>query len=179
MPAPNGIVIVVMLLVAAGAGGAADTARSDDPFAPLRVLEGVWHGEGRGFGQTSKVTHEWETVLGGRFMRLKTRSVTRGADGTESIHEDVGYVSWSEGERVLRFRQFLSEGFVNTFRITVVESPAAGLDFEPESTEGNADLVARLTLRFGRSGGYEMVLELGSKGAPLKVCQTMTLTRAR
>jgi hypothetical protein len=173
------LLIIASLLLGAECVGAQDTPETPDPLAPLQVLEGVWQGEGHGFGQTSRVTHEWRRVLGGKFLRLTTKSVATSDDGTESIHEDVGYVSWSEGEHILRFRQFLSEGFVNTFRIEEVESPAAGFNFEPESTEGDDDLVARMTLRFDPSGGYEMILELGTKGKPLKACQTMKLERIR
>ncbi len=151
-----------------------------DPLSSLRVLEGTWQGDGEGFGQKSKVTHEWKRVLGGKFLRLKTRSVTQGKDGKESVHEDVGYVSFSRDENVLRFRQFLSEGFVNSYRIVGVAKHARGFNFEPESTEGYPKMAARLTLRFDRDGsGYEMVLELGSKGKELKPCQHMKLTKVK
>ena len=173
------LVALVLLPPAAASVGAEEPPTTADPLAAVQILEGTWQGESRGFGQTSRVTHEWERVLGGNFMRLKTRSVTDGDDGAESVHEDVGYLSWSEGERILRFRQFLSEGFVNTFRLEQVESPMPGFNFEPESTEGADDLVARMTLRIGPSGDYEMILELGSQGEPLKACQTMNLKKVR
>ncbi|MBC8356354.1 MAG: hypothetical protein H8E66_30620 [Planctomycetes bacterium] len=173
------ILVVAIVLLAAAQVGAQESPKAAGPLARVQVLEGVWQGDGEGFGQTSKVTHEWKKVLDGKFMRLKTRSVTEGADGAASVHEDVGYVSWSEGESTLRFRQFLSEGFVNTFRLEQVESPALGFNFEPESTEGIANLVARMTLRFDPSGGYEMILELGAKGKPLKACQTMKLKKVK
>ena len=34
-------------------------------------------------------------------------------------------------------------------------------------------------LRFDQSGGYEMILELGAKGKPLKACQTMKLKKVK
>jgi len=39
-----------------------------------------------------------------------------------------------------------------------------------ESVETADPLVARMPLRFDQSDGYEMVLELGSRGKPLKAC---------
>jgi len=170
--------IAIVLLAAASAGGQ-ESPKKADPLAAVQVLEGVWQGEGRGFGQTSKVTHEWEKVLGGKFVRLKTRSVTEGKDEAESVHEDVGYVSWSDNEGILRFRQFLSEGYVNTFRLEQVASPTPGFNFEPESTEGAGNLAARMILRFEQPGVYEMILELGTKGQPLKACQTVRLRKIR
>jgi hypothetical protein len=171
------ISIAGIVLLIAAATPAEEPLPQADPLAPVQVLEGSWQGEGQGFGQTSSVTHLWETVLDGKFMRLTTRSVTEDDEGAKSVHEDVGYISWSEGERILRFRQFLSEGFVNTFRVETSESPSSGFNFEPESTEGAENLVARMTLRFDQEGGYEMILELGSRGKPLKACQTMKLKK--
>lgn len=179
MPRQRTIVVIAFVLIAATSACAQESRKTADPLAPVQVLEGVWKGESEGFGQTSRVTHEWKKVLGGKFMRLRTRSVTKGEEGADSVHEDVGYVSWSEDERVIRFRQFLSEGFVNTFRLKQVEKPVRGFDFEPESTEGNENLVARMTIRFDRADGYEMILELGTKGKQLKACQTMKLKKAR
>jgi hypothetical protein len=154
---------------------AQDVASASDPWATVRELEGVWEGEGEGFGQTSRLTHIWEFVLGGKFLRLETRSEGVDASGKKDIHEDVGYVSWSEGEEVLRFRQFLSEGYVNMFRLEPVASPERGINFEPEGTEGFETMIVRMTLRFLDGDTYEMVLELGTKGKTLKPCQTMRL----
>ena len=173
------IVVVAFALITATSVAAQESPQADDPLAPVQVLEGVWRGESEGFGQTSRVAHEWKRVMGGKFMRLRTHSVSKDENGAESVHEDVGYLSWSEDERILRFRQFLSEGFVNTFRLKPVEKPARGFDFEPESTEGHENMAARMTLRFDKAGGYEMVLELGTKGQPLKPCQTMKLKKVR
>lgn len=173
---PRQLAIVIAFVLAASTSVA---GQEQDPLAAVQVLEGVWQGEGEGFGQTSIVTHEWKRILGGKFWRLKTRSVSKGRNGTESVHEDVGYVSWSQDERTLRFRQFLSEGFVNTFRLEPVEKPDRGFNFEPESTEGYPKMAARLTLRFDEADGYEMILELGTKGKPLKPCQTMKLKKVK
>jgi hypothetical protein len=118
-------------------------------------------------------------VLGGKFLRLETKSVSDTTAGPVEVHEDVGYVSWSAGEAILRFRQFLSEGFVNTFTITEAAPPESGLNFEPEGTEGMAALAVRMTLPFIDTDEYEMVLEMGSKGKELKPCQTMHLRRVK
>lgn len=171
------LITVVLLVVLRG--NAQDTTQVVDPLEQVTALEGIWKGVGEGFGQSSNVTHEWERILGGNFLRLITRSVSKEENGEESVHEDVGYVSWSKGESMLRFRQFLNEGFVNTFRIDQVKDSTSGFNFEPESTEGEDDLVARMTLRFDRPDEYQMILELGSKGKPLKACQTMRLKKIK
>lgn len=117
--------------------------------------------------------------MGGKFLRLETKSISDTNSGEADVHEDVGYVSWSTGEELLRFRQFLSEGFVNTFKIIEAEAPESGLNFEPENTEGMAALVVRMTFRFKNTDAYEMVLQMGSKGKELKPCQTMQLRKVK
>ena len=171
--------LLIASLVFAIPALAQDEADTPDPWSPVRALEGVWEGQGEGFGQTSKVTHKWEFVLDEKFLRLETRSAGETKSGEADIHEDVGYVSWSEGEGVLRFRQFLSEGFVNTFILEEVAAPQSGLNFEPEGTEGMDTFSVRMTLRFLDAETYEMILELGSKGGELKPCQTMTLHKVK
>jgi hypothetical protein len=171
--------ILFLLIIMAEAAIAQDPVDSQDPWAPVRTLEGVWEGTGSGFGQTSRVTHNWQFVMGGKFFRLETKSISDTNSGEADVHEDVGYVSWSTGEELLRFRQFLSEGFVNTFKIIDVEAPESGLNFEPENTEGVPTLVVRMTLRFKGANAYEMVLEMSSKGKELKPCQTMQLRKVK
>lgn len=179
MSHPRIIVVMTFSLLVSSSAGADEAPAVADHLAPFRVLEGVWEGESKGFGQISKLTHQWESVLGGKFIRLTTRSVSANRDGREVVHEDVGYISWSKDEGTARFRQFLSEGFVNTFRLEKAKEPARGFNFEPEATEGHKMLAARMTLRFDKTRDYTMVLELGTKGKPLKNCQTMTLKKVR
>ncbi len=149
----------------------------DDPWVMVRTLEGHWEGEGTGFGQSSAVSHNWEFVINDKFLRLSTKSVSAMPSGESELHEDVGYVSWSEAEGVLRFRQFISEGFVNTFTLKAVDSTELGIDFHPEDTEGMASLSVGMTLRFVNVDTYEMVLAMGKKGSELKACQTIRMQR--
>lgn len=179
MPVRYSVLTTLVVLVMTGVASAQERAGSQDHWRPVRALEGVWEGEGTGFGQTSRLTHKWQFVLDGHFFRLETRSDSKSKSGEDEIHEDVGYMSWSESENVLRFRQFLSEGFVNTFRVEQVDTPQPGVDFEPEGTEGMETLSARMTLRFIDADTYKMVLELGTKGGDLKPCQTMTLRKVK
>lgn len=171
--------IAFLAMVLATTVVAQDQSESEDPWEPVRALEGVWKGEGEGFGQTSQLTHTWEFVLNDKFFRLKTESVTKTESGGDELHQDVGYVSWSEGEGVLRFRQFLSEGFVNTFKLERANASNPGLNFEPQETEGMGKMSVRMILRFLDAETYEMVLELGTKGKKLTPCQTMKLRKVK
>lgn len=154
---------------------AADDAA--DPWAPLRPLLGHWEGEASGFGGTADLTHDWELVLGGKFIRLRSRSVQRPGNGTGEIHEDVGYVSRDTDRGSFVFRQFLSEGFVNTFDLVFPEDEPGAIVFEPRETESGGGLRARMTLRLAAEGGYDMDLALAFPGKDFASCQTMHLER--
>ncbi len=180
------VLVAVLSAVASALAPAAlaqDSPADTDPFAPVLPLAGTWRGESEGFGTVSDVTHRWEPVLDGKFLRLTTRSVPRPAgdaptsDADPEVHEDVGYVSFSDGDGQLRFHHFLSEGFVNAFLVEPVEPPAVGLDFEPLGTAGMDNFAVRMTLRFDGNDAYEMVLEMGPEDGELKACQTMRLER--
>ncbi|MDF0534926.1 hypothetical protein PY479_11650 [Shewanella sp. A32] len=155
----------------------ADEFPNKQTWGVVSSLQGKWQGEGSGFGQKSQVQHKWEFVLDKKFIRLKTISVGTNAQGQSEQHEDVGYISWSESEGVLRFHQFLSEGFVNTFIVKATELPEVGIDFIPENTEGMPTLNVGMTLRFISDTSYEMVLAMGKKGSELKACQSMKMTK--
>ena len=112
----------VALLAALVLFAAVSPPAAGDPWEGLRPLVGRWQGEGAGFGNTSSVTHDWDFVLADHFLRLRTRSVSAGKDGAEEVHEDIGFVSLDTARDSFVFRQFLSEGYVNTFDLIVRRS---------------------------------------------------------
>ena len=175
------VVVLAWAAVLIWSGGVAAAgerdAEPDDQWAPVRLLEGRWEGRGEGFGQISEVTHQWRFVMGDVFLHLETRSVARGEDGVGEVHEDVGFMSWSGDDSVLRFRQFLSEGFVNTFRVEAAADREATIVFEPEASEGAGGMVARMTFTFFGDDAHEAVLALGRMGGEFKACQTMQMHR--
>ncbi len=98
--------LTAVVLLATPMSAQEQAAGGKDPWAIVRVLEGVWEGNGVGFGKTSKVTHSWQFVLDEKFLRLEAKSVNQSPPGEVEMHEDVGYVSWSEGEGFFSFDSF-------------------------------------------------------------------------
>jgi hypothetical protein len=148
-----------------------------DPWQALRPLAGTWKGEGEGFGAISDVTHEWEFVIQDKFLRLRTRSVQRGESGPGDVHEDIGIMSWDTGAERFVFRQFLSEGFVNTFDLVVRTGDKLTITFEPREAESTSGMRARMEMVFETGDLYEMTLELASPGKDFAACQQMRLKR--
>jgi hypothetical protein len=157
----------------------AQSPRADDLWGPFQPLVGVWEGKGSGFGTVSDVSHRWEFVIGDRFPRLLTRSIAPTEDGSLEVHEDVGYVSNDTDRGVFILRQFLSEGYVNTFDVTVRGGDPAVIEFAYRETEGAGGIRARMWLTLLDADRYEMVLDLAGAGEGFVACQTMEMERVR
>jgi hypothetical protein len=150
-----------------------------DPWAPVRVLLGDWQGVGIGFGGESRVRHTYEFVIQDHFIHSTTLSEFQPTkDGASAeIHEDWGFLSYDSDRGMIVFRQFLSEGFVNTY---LLDDPAPGseeLVFTSEHTEGAGGMAARLTFSFEGTDAYRLVLELASPGKDFVSCQTLDMER--
>ena len=160
-------IILACLLIAASVSLA-----EEDAWAPFRALEGTWTGEGEGFGSISDVSHSWTFVLGGKFLRLVTTSTPRG-EGSE-VHEDVGYLSHDTDRGVFVFRQFLGEGFVNTFDMKV---DGDTLHFTSVSAESAGGMRVRMRLVFTGADTYNMELDLAAADGDFSTCQAMNMRR--
>jgi len=168
------------LALAAAMVPAARAADADaDAWAPLRGLAGHWEGEAAGFGGASDLTHDWDFVIAGQFLRLRSRSVQRRDDGPGEVHEDVGYVSRDKDRGGFVFRQFLSEGFVNTYDLVFPDGEAGVVVFEPREIESGGGLRARMRLTPEGADAYGMELALASPGKDFVSCQTMHLRRRK
>jgi len=157
----------------------AEEPEAADPWAPVRVLLGEWQGVGVGFGGESLVRHTYEFVIQGHFIQSTTVSKFQPKkDGTPAeIHEDWGFLSYDSDRGKIVFRQFLSEGFVNTY---LLEDPAPGsedLIFTSEHTEGAGGMAARLTFSFDGIDAFRLVLDLASPGKDFFACQTLDMKR--
>lgn len=150
-----------------------------DRWAPLRRLLGQWQGLGDGLGGESTVRHTYEFVIQGNFIRNTTHSEFQPKDdGTPGeVHEDQGFFSFDSDRGKIVFRQFLSEGFVNTYLLEDHESPTGDLVLTSESTESAGGMAARLTISFDGDDAYRMVLELASPGKDFFACQTLDMER--
>ena len=150
-----------------------------DPWAPIRVLLGEWEGAGAGFGGESQVRHTYTFILQDQFIHSTTFAEFQPKeDGTPGeIHEDWGFFSFDSDREKIVFRQFLSEGFVNTYVLEDPEPGAAILVFTSESTEGAGGMAARLTFTFDGNDAYRLVLDLASPGKDFFACQTLMMER--
>ncbi|MCK5376307.1 MAG: hypothetical protein KAJ97_04435 [Acidobacteria bacterium] len=171
------IVCLLALLMAAPMAVANDEAPEADKWAPVRPLVGAWKGHGDG----STVTHSYHFVLQDQFIHSRTRSEFEPKEGEDAgeIHEDLGFFSYDPVRQAIIFRQFLSEGFVNTYVLEPRESDEDPLVFMSESCEGAGNMRARLTIDLDGDDRYTMVLELASPGKKFFACQNLEMKRAQ
>jgi hypothetical protein len=171
-----GWVVLAALLISSSPGDSSEPSH-DDVWQHYKWLVGEWRGEGAGFGIVSDVTHKWEFVIDGNFLRLKTRSVPRDTENPATVHEDIGYLSFDSDRNAFVFRQFLSEGFVNTFEVTAEADGLVKMVFECRESEGAGGMRARMLLGFISQDEYEMVLELAGVGKEFSSCQNMRMKK--
>jgi len=171
----------LLLLVAAG-GPLAPTAFAQDPDAgdpweSLRYFVGAWKGTGTGLGGEATLEHRYRFVLQDKFLHTTTRSVfpaTEERDG--EIHEDWGMFSFDVERGTLVLRQFLTEGFVNTYVLSDRSDDGQRLVFTSEDSE-NSDFGARITYEILSPSEYEARLELAPPGKDFFECRFMRLKK--
>ena len=141
------------------------------------IMASIWKGHGDG----STVTHSYHFVLQDQFIHSRTRSEFEPKEGEDAgeIHEDLGFFSYDPVRQAIIFRQFLSEGFVNTYVLEPRESDEDPLVFMSESCEGAGNMRARLTIDLDGDDRYTMVLELASPGKKFFACQNLEMKRAQ
>ncbi len=134
---------------------------------PLEFLIGTWTQK----TETSTVTHTYEWVLDGQFIQSTTDAHFHPADGKESTHQDIGYFSFDAARDNIVFRQFHSEGFINTYVLDLERTNDTLIVLNTEHTENAGGMRAELTIDKNAENSYEMILYLASKDGQFKACQ--------
>lgn len=140
-------------------------------MAKLEAFLGAWEGVSEGPFGTARLERTAEYVLGGRFIRVTTRST-----GAADAHEDIGFFSYDQQRRTLVFREFHNEGYVIHYVLAAADP--GSLTFESEHIENPYDptLRARTVIRLGNP--LRETLELATGDEPFSACVEVTLHRA-
>ena len=146
-------------------------AASEGPLAQFSPVVGGWTGTSDGVFGKANVEKNGEFVLGGRFFRMTSRSVS-----DSEIHEDIGFFSFDERAETLVLREFRSEGYVNTYHL--VESADDSLVFESDRIENppSPALRARISLWPGGDRLRETP-DLAEGDRPFSLCVDIRLKR--
>lgn len=173
---------VAALLAPAGLAQQSSVQPHTDPLAPLRFMTGSWRGVNNGQpGEgTSERTYAFE--LGGAVLAVRNTAVYPPQPKNEKgeTHRDAGFFSYDKARKLIVFRQFHSEGFVNQY----AQDPAAGgpdtIVFVTEVIE-NIPPGWRARETYRKTGPDTMIetFELAAPGKPFEVYSECALKRVK
>jgi hypothetical protein len=176
----SGIIFSIVLLFMTPSAFSEEQAGTD-PWQPIRFLEGEWAGTGAGMGGDAKASHTYEYVIKDNFLHLKTQSIFRSKEEgkPDDIHEDWGFFSYNSDRGKLILRQFLSEGFVNTYVLSPAEADSNTLVFHSESAENAGGMGARITYKIKGRDEYELLLDLAPPDKEFFNCRHLKMERVK
>ena len=152
-----------------------------DPFERLAFLIGKWEGASDGQPGKGTVRREYARALNTRFVRVHNRSEypAQPKNPKGEIHEDEGFFSFDKARKRVVFRQFHTEGFVNTY-LEDAESSTAKVVFTSEAIENiPAGFRARETYLVRGADAFEEVFELAEPNKPFEVYSRTRFTRVK
>lgn len=108
-------------------------AQENDPFEPLRYLEGTWVP----IKPDVTNTQTYRFIFNGKYLQMKTKGVFKPTENKPKgeIHEDIGFFSFDKIRKKLVLRSFHTEGFVNQYILKETANNGYKLIFITESVE--------------------------------------------
>lgn len=174
-------VAAAAISLCAASGSPAQPAPVSDPFATVAFLVGRWEGTSEGQPGTGTLRREYESALGGRFIRIRNRSEypAQAKNPKGEIHEDEGYLSFDRARKRLVLRQFHVEGFVNQY-VQDEEAAPGRVRFTTEAIENiPAGWRARETYVLLGPDAFEEIFELAEADKPFEVYSRARLRRVK
>jgi len=150
-------IILCVLILISPVLTTAQSEQKTDIWQPLRFLEGSWQGEGEGMSGHSTATQDYEFILNGQFLRMRSKSVFEPQEKNPKgeIHEDLAICSYDKSRETFVLRAFYVEGFVNMYVLSEISEEGAVLTFETEAVE-NAPPGTKAKLIFKQISENEM-----------------------
>jgi hypothetical protein len=103
--------------------GAQQGASKPDRFAPLRLFAGTWRGDQAGQPGRGTAERTYQFILNDRFLQETNTSTypPQEKNTNGEVHHHMSMISYDTARKLFVFRQFHTEGFVNTY----VQQPSA------------------------------------------------------
>jgi len=107
-------------------------------FERIGFIIGEWSGTGSGFGNNkSKIQSSFQPALNEKYIEVKNESwfepTEKNPNGEH--HLDKGFISFDKSRKVIVFRQFNNEGYINQYILNDSLSNDSILVFETEIIE--------------------------------------------
>jgi hypothetical protein len=178
----NKLVLALLLIVMMPVWGLAQSGGREDPWASFRFFLGSWIGKGKGQPGTSQVEREYQFVLNGQFLQVRSRSVYQPQEKNPKgeVHEDVGFFSYDHARKQHALRQFHVEGFVSQYRLERTSDDKKTIVFVSESIENIASgWRARETYRIVNEDEFTERFELAGPGKDFELYTENTFRRKK
>src|SRR6186997_1509857 len=96
---------------------AQQVASKPDRFAPLRFLAGTWRGDQTGQPGRGSAERTYQFILDDRLLQDTNTSTypPREKSKNGEVHHHLSMISYDTARKLFVFRQFHTEGFVNTY----------------------------------------------------------------
>ena len=113
----DGIVLLLVIALLGAPANAQQGASKPDPFAALRFLAGTWRGDQAGQPGRGTVERSYQFILNDRFLQEDNTSTYPPQEKNRNgeIHHHMSMISYDVARKLFVFRQFHTEGFVNTY----------------------------------------------------------------
>jgi len=117
------IAILLVIGLLGAPMGAQQAASKPDRFAALRFLAGTWRGDQAGQPGHGTAERTYQFILNDRFLQETNTSTYPPQEKNKNgeVHHHMSVISYDTARKLFVFRQFHTEGFVNTY----VQQPAA------------------------------------------------------
>lgn len=151
-------------------------APAEDPLAPLRALEGDWHGDISGILGTGSGTRHYEFILDDKYLLSRHDSVRipqeKSPEGDH--HRQLTVWSFDSERQKLVVREFMVEGFILQ---SVCETAENTITCEAEHVESGPGWQARLQLEISSPYEFTERFWLAEPGKELELYFTNRWTR--
>jgi hypothetical protein len=174
-----GILLVITSL--GGTARAQEGAATPDRFASLRFLVGTWRGDQVGEPGKGTAERTYAFILNDHFLQETNTSTYPPQDKNKNgeVHRHMSLISYDGSRKLFVFRQFHTEGFVNTY----VQQPTNDdkkVVFVTEAIENiPAGYRARETYTILNQDEFTERFEIAEPGKDFAVYSEAHLKRAR
>ena len=175
------IVILIVIAFLGAPSVAQQGASTPDRFAALRFLAGSWRGEQAGQPGRGTAERTYQFILNDRFLQETNTSTYPPQEKNRSgeVHHHMSMISYDTARKLFVFRQFHTEGFVNTY----VQQPTAddkAIVFVSEAIENiPAGYRARETYTILNNDEFTERFEIAEPGKDFEVYSEARLKRVR
>ena len=120
------IAVLVAIAFVGVPAGAQQGAPRADRFAAMRFLVGTWRGDQAGQPGRGTAERTYQFILNDRFLQETNTSTYLPQEKNKNgeVHHHMSMISYDTARKLFVFRQFHTEGFVNTY----VQQPQASAD---------------------------------------------------